>query len=122
MCFPCSTLNTDQHGQNTGFFSLKYGSPYIDLNRLEKKLDPYFWHFTQCYFICTFLKNCFRFSVFLGQLLRCGHILPNLKLNWGHSVLFAKKYGFSVFNTKYRFSVFNIIYGSTRTKYGVFLA
>ena len=62
---------------NTEFFSLKYGSPYIDLNRLEKTLDPYFLHFTQCYFICTFLKKNFRFSVFLGHLLRCVHIVPS---------------------------------------------
>ena len=34
--FKCSILNTDQHGKNTKFFSLKYGSPHIDLNHLEK--------------------------------------------------------------------------------------
>ena len=34
MGFPCLILNTDQHGQNTEFFSIKYGSPNIDLNHL----------------------------------------------------------------------------------------
>ena len=29
--FPCSILNRDQHGENTEFFSLKYGSQYKDL-------------------------------------------------------------------------------------------
>ena len=79
MRFPCCILNTDQHGQNTGFFSLKYGSQYIDFNRFEKTLDPYFLHFLECYFSCTFKKV--RFFVFLGQLLRCGHIVPIPKLN-----------------------------------------
>ena len=27
---PCLALNSDQNGQNTEFFSLKYGIPYID--------------------------------------------------------------------------------------------
>ena len=51
--------DTDQHGQNTKFFSLKYGSPYIDFNRLEK--TSYFLHFAQCYSICTYFKIFFVF-------------------------------------------------------------
>ena len=43
--FPCLVLNTDQHRQNTDFFSIKYGSPYIDLNHLEKNSEPCFWRF-----------------------------------------------------------------------------
>ena len=43
--FPCVILNTDQHGQNTEFFSLKYKSPYIDFKHLEKTLNPYFFGF-----------------------------------------------------------------------------
>ena len=43
--FPCSILNTYQHGQNTEFFGLKYGSLYIDLNRLEKKFGCVFFAF-----------------------------------------------------------------------------
>ena len=46
--FPCLILNTDQHGQNTKYFSLKYKCPYIDLNHLEKAADLYFFHFAQC--------------------------------------------------------------------------
>ena len=55
----CSILNKDQHGQNTEFFSLKYGSPYIDLNRLEKTLDP----FGTVLFYFNFF-SFFSFSVF----------------------------------------------------------
>ena len=43
--FPCSVLNADQHGQNMEFFSLKYGSSYIDLNRLEKNFGSVFFAF-----------------------------------------------------------------------------
>ena len=43
--FPCSILNMDQHGQYTEFFSLKYGSPYIDLNLLEKNFGSVFFAF-----------------------------------------------------------------------------
>ena len=42
MGFQCLILNTDQQGKNTDFFSIKYGSPYIDLNHLEKNSKPYF--------------------------------------------------------------------------------
>ena len=55
--------------------------------------------------------------------MRCGHIVPIPKIYMvknGLSVLFVKKYGFSVFNTKYLFSEFNTNYGSIRTKYGDF--
>ena len=89
-------LNTDKHGQNTEYFSLKYGSPYIDFNNLEKTLDPYFLHFAQCYFICTFFF-IFRFSVLLGQLLRCGHIVitqkPNTDQHWKKMEFFSLKFG-----------------------------
>ena len=42
--FPKKTrvFRADQHGKNTDFSSIEYGSPYIDLNHLEKKLEPYF--------------------------------------------------------------------------------
>ena len=64
MGFLSSIIDTDQHGQNTEFFSLKFLSPYIDFNRLEKILDPYFLHFAQCYSNFLFLKKNFRFSLF----------------------------------------------------------
>ena len=113
MCFPCSILNTDQHEQNTEFFSLKYEGPYIDLNNLEKNFGSVFFAFRAMVFILLFLEDFFRFSVFSGQLLRYGHILPNPKLNKvinGLCVLFAKKYGVSLFNTKCGFVVFNTKY------------
>ena len=43
--FPFPILNTDQYGQNMEFYSLKYGSPYIDLNRLEKNFGSVFFAF-----------------------------------------------------------------------------
>ena len=103
---------------------MKYGSPYIDLNRLEKNFRIIFLHFAQCHFICTFFRIIFRFSLFSGQLLRSWLIVPTANLNRaknGLFELFAKKYGFSVFKTKFRSSMFNTKYGLKRTKYGVFL-
>ena len=87
---------------------------------LKKSLHPYFLHFKAVFFFLYFFYIFFRFSVFLGQLLRYGHIVPTPKLNRiknGLSVLFAKKYGFYVFNTKYGFSVFNTKYGNTEKKF-----
>ena len=65
-----------------------------DLNRLEKKIGSLFFAFRAVLFYLYFFLNFFRFSVFLGLLLRQGHNLPTPKLNWvknGLSVLFAKK-------------------------------
>ena len=64
--FQCSILNTDQHGQNKEFFSLKYGSLYIDFNRLEKDtLNSYFIAFRALFCICTYFINFFSlFFVF----------------------------------------------------------
>ena len=64
--FSSLILNTDQHGQNTEFSSLKCWSLYIDLNRLEQSLDAYILHFAQCYFSCNFFK--FFSFMWLGQL------------------------------------------------------
>ena len=43
-------LNTKHGSTRTKYrvFSLKYNSPYIDLNHLEKAADLYFFHFAQC--------------------------------------------------------------------------
>ena len=48
MGFPSSIINAEQHRQNTEFFGSQYGSPYIDLNRLEKTFDPY-WSYQNIY-------------------------------------------------------------------------
>ena len=64
----------------------------------------------------------FRFSVFLGQLLRCGHIEPNLKLNRikiGLSVVFAQENtGFpcSILNTGSPCSILNTVKHGQITK------
>jgi len=45
MGYPCSILLTDQHGQNTELLSSTHGSPYTDLNRLEKNFGSAFFAF-----------------------------------------------------------------------------
>ena len=95
--------------KNTEFLSLKYGSPYIDFNRLEKNFRIILLHFAQCHFICLFLKNYFVF-LFLGQLVRFGHILHTPKLNKfknGLSVLFAKK--LRLFRVQHQIRVFSCL-------------
>ena len=52
--FLCSILNTDQHRQNTEFFSLKHWSPYIDINRLEKNFGFVFFAFRAVLFYLYF--------------------------------------------------------------------
>ena len=85
----------EMHKIRIKIFFLNGVSLYIDFNRLEKNTwNAYFLHFAHCYFICTYFIIFFRFSVFLGQLLRCGHIVPTPKPNWvknGLFLLFAKK-------------------------------
>ena len=103
MGLPYSILSTDQHGQNTEFFSRKYGNPYIDLNRLEKNFGSVFFAFRAVLFYLYCFKF-FRFSVFLGQLLRYRHIVHISKLDKDKNfMLFSKKYEFSVFTTRYGF-------------------
>ena len=55
--FPCLILNTDQHGQNTELLCLKYGSPFIDLNRLEKNFGSVFFAFRAVLFYLYFFKS-----------------------------------------------------------------
>ena len=69
-----SILNTDQHRQNTEFFSLKHWSPYIDINRLEKNFGSVFFAVRAVLFYLYFFSKNFLFSVFSWHLLRCGHM------------------------------------------------
>ena len=55
--FPCLILNTDQHRQITQFFSIKYGSSYIDLNKLEKNLNRVFGVSCSERWICIAAKS-----------------------------------------------------------------
>ena len=41
-------LNINQHGQNTEFFSVRYGLTFIDLTHLDSNPDPYLLNFAKC--------------------------------------------------------------------------
>ena len=111
--FPCLIINTDKHEQNTEFFSLKYGSPYIDLNRLEKNFGSF--AFRAVLFYLYFLEKIFFvFLCFEGNYCGVGTLYPppnKIGLKKNYPCYLREKYGFSEFNTKC---------GSTQTKYGVF--
>ena len=66
-------LNTDQHEQNKEFFSLKYGSTYIDLNHLEKRIGSVFFTFRAMLFYLYLFKKISFFCVFRAILSMWAH-------------------------------------------------